>query len=78
MVKRKTKKWISATISKEMDDVVRQKAQDLFGGNYSRALDHVISVYQSIWTDIMRKIMMTEIYEAYEKVQERDNKGTNS
>lgn len=64
MVKKKTKQWISATISKEMDDVVRQKANELYNGNYSKALDHIISVYKSMWTDLMMARIRFELMKA--------------
>lgn len=54
-----------------MHDVIRQKALDLYGGNFSAALEHILSVYQSIWTDLMLKILMTEIYDVVEKVREQ-------
>ncbi len=36
-----------------MYKVVKQKAEELYGGNFSQALDHIISVYRSVWTDLM-------------------------
>lgn len=54
-----------------MYDVVRQKAFDLYGGNFSKGLEHIISVYQSVWTDLMMKILITEIYNAAEKIKEQ-------
>lgn len=71
MKKNKKKVWISATISKEIDDVVRQKAQDIYGGNYSKALEHIIAFYQSIWTDLMLRMIMTDINDLMEQIATR-------
>jgi len=53
LVKKRTKRWISATISEEMYNIVRQKALEIYGGNFSKGLEHIIAVYQSVWTDLM-------------------------
>jgi len=71
---KKRKVWCSATIDKENYDAVRQKALELYGGKFSPALNHIISVYRSVWTDLMMARLRTEVYDAFTKMKEQKEK----
>ena len=77
MVKKKHKRWISATISEDMYYIVKQKAREIYHDNFSAGLEHIISVYASVWTDLMMCRLRTEVYDAFSKMKEIKEKEIN-
>ena len=76
MVKKKRKQWISATINSDNYWAIKQKSMELYGGNFSEALDHIISVYRSVWTDLMLARLRTDVLDAYLRMKFLAEKNT--
>jgi hypothetical protein len=70
MTKKPKKTWVSATLSEINVEMVRQKSYDLFDGNFSATLDHIINTYRNIFSDLMMKQLMREVYDAYDRIRE--------
>ena len=71
---RRKKIWCSARLDPDNYWAVKQKAHELFRGNFGLALNHIIATYRSIWTDLMMDVLRAEIYDAYERAKEAKEK----